>query len=312
MSSKIITASVKDMRMLFREKTFTLILAIFILMGITSTYIGWSSQHTIQQVYDETARELMRSGNTAPPSPLSSISPLSLMKNMIIYMVLIGSILAIILGHSLLVNDRKSNVTKIIFSRPFSKKEYLLGKIVTVSAILLFALILSMVLSTIPILILSAISMVSVINMLVFYSVSFIFLAGFACLGVFFGLKENNSTKAILLPMIIWILIIFALPELGSALYPTSSLNPILPETRILDSQSLKIIHTIIYPLSISEQYKEFSANTLGISSSQTSNISAYPQLTQLIILLAWLITCLGLSYHAITKFDASSGDNYE
>jgi hypothetical protein len=62
-----------------------------------------------------------------------------------------------------------------------------------------------------------------------------------------------------LLSLTIWIIITFVLPDLTSALYPTASLNPVLPATQVLSSPVLDIIHNIFYPFSISQHYKELS-----------------------------------------------------
>jgi len=303
----------KDRRLLFKDNTFLIILAIFILMTIASTYIGWSSEHTITRVYDETAKELLAAGKPVPSSPFVSTPPLAIIQNMIIYVILIGALLSITLGHIISINDRKAGVTRILFSKPFSKKTFFLGKILSSLQILLIVLLFSFIVSIISILILGSFSIQSFTGLLIFYIGSFIYLAGFTFLGLFFGLKTKNSTQAILIPLLIWIVITFALPELGSALYPTSSLNPILPQTNILDSPILSTMHNIIYPFSISEQYKEFSSNALGLTSNALpTNITPYSQEVHLLLLSLWFLLILGLVAYAVKKYDASEGDNYE
>lgn len=311
-NSKAVDIAKKDLQLLAKERTFILILLIFFLMSTTSTYIGWSSQQTVRQVYDVTAQELITEGKTVPPSPFSLIPPLDIMKNMIIYVVLIGALLSIVLGYTVAINDRKAGATRLLFSRPFAKKNYLFGKIGAVSILLFLALLASLIISTFSVALFHPVSLQLFSSILIFYGASFLYLAGFACLGLFFGLKMDSSTKAIVLPLLIWIVITFMLPELGSALYPTSSLNPVLPATTVLGSPVLQTIHSVIYPFSISEQYKEFSANSLGLSNVSETGIVVYPQEVHLLILFAWLFLSVGLSYYAMKKFDAAQGDNYE
>ena len=303
----------KDRRLLFKNNTFVIILAIFILMSLASSYIGWSSQHTITNVYDATAKELVSAGKPVPPSPFESTSPLAIIKNMIIYVVLIGALLSITFGHVIAINDRKAGVTRILFSKPFSKKTFLLGKISSSLQILLIALLSSFIISILSLIVLNSFSIQIVSSLLLFYLGSFIYLAGFTFLGIFFGLKTKNSTQAILIPLLIWIVITFALPELGSALYPTNSLNPILPQTNILDSPVLSTLHNVVYPFSISEQYKEFSSNALGLTTNTlATNISPYSQGIHILLLCFWFLLTLGLTIFAVRKYDASEGDNYE
>ncbi len=303
----------KDRKLLFRENTFRIILAVFIFMSIASTYIGWSSQHTITSVYDAVAKELTSAGKPVPPSPFSSTAPLAIVKNMIIYIILIGALLSITFGHTIAINDRKAGVTRILFSKPFSKTSFLLGKILSTMQVLFIALFFSFIVSIISLLVLGSFVFHSLAGLCVFYLGSFIYLAGFAFLGLFFGFITNSSTKAILIPLLIWIVITFALPELGSALYPTSSLNPVLPQTNILDSPVLSAMHRIIYPFSVSEQIKEFSSNALGLTGEFLStNITPYSHWGNFSILIMWFCLTLGLTAYAAGKYAASEGDNYE
>jgi ABC-2 type transport system permease protein len=311
-NSKAVDIAKKDLRLLAKERTFILILLIFFLMSTASTYIGWSSQQTVRQVYEVTAQELIAEGKTVPPSPFSLIPTLDIMKNMIIYVVLIGALLSIVLGYTIAISDRKAGATRLLFSRPFTKENFLFGKIGVVSLLLFFALLASLIISTISVALFHPITLQLFFSILIFYGASFLYLAGFACLGLFFGLKTDNSTKAVVLPLLFWIVITFMFPELGSALYPTSSLNPVLPATTILGSPVLQAIHSVIYPFSISEQYKEFSATTLGLSNVSETGVVIYPQEIHLFILFAWFFLAVGLSYYAMKKFDAAQGDNYE
>lgn len=309
---KITNIVINDVKILTRNKTFILIITLFFLISIVSIYIGELSQYTINQVYDESIKQLIMSNKPVPPSPFSSTPPLDMMKNMIIYVTVIGSLLAIILGHVVVINDRKSNVMQILFSRPISKKQYLIGKLSSTSIILALALSISMMISIGALYISNSLLFSSIFDVLIFYGFSFLYLIGFAYLGIFFGMRENNSTKAVLLPILFWILILFVIPELGSALNPTSSLNPILPDTQILDSPILTTIHNVIFPFSISEQYKNLAANSLKLIPNAVTYTISYSTITSTSILISWIIFSIGLSSYAIIKFDASAGDSYE
>ena len=307
-SSALIIAG-NDIRLIFREKNFLIIILIFILMSALSSYIGWASQHILHLVYNSSAAQLLTAGKTVPPFPLTDLSPLYLMKNMIIYVVLIGALLAIIIGHTLSTNDRKAGVTKIIFSKPVTRSSFYLGKIIASSAILLFALGVSMVVSLITIIVISPIHMSTFLDICIFYTSSFLYLAGFSYLAIACGFLTDSSTKGILLPLLFWIVIIFVIPELGSALYPTSSLNPVLPSVTTLDSPILTTIHSFIYPFSISEQYKDFTSGILGVQRAiPASNIVGFPSWLHLVILIFWFIYTLEYLFGEVRGFNAAEG----
>ncbi|NOX16630.1 MAG: hypothetical protein GXP61_11535, partial [Epsilonproteobacteria bacterium] len=241
-----------------------------------------------------------------------SQEPLIIIKNMIIYMVLIGALLSITFGHIIGINDRKAGVTRILFSNSFSKNSFLMGKSISTLSALFLAIVLSFFISIASLFLVGVFSFTNLVNVFEFYLLSFVYLAGFAFLGIYFAIKTNSSTKAILLPLLLWIIITFALPEISSALYPTSSLNPVLPQTNLLDSPILANIHKIVYPFSISEQYKELSANILGFTQNTPTNISRYSSLGHIGSLAVWFFTTFFMSFIAVKKYDTSKGDDYE
>ena len=284
----------------------------FILISLASTYIGWASQHTVESVYQESAITLQSLGKTVPPSPFSNLPPLEIVKNMIIYIVLIGSLLAITIGHSIGTKDQKAGVVRILFSKPLTKKEFLIGKALSLGLILLAILTVSLTISAVSVAILSQMSVVLLMQLIGFYAISFFYMLGFGFLGLGFGLMKRNSAVALLSPIIIWVIITFALPEMSSALYPTGSLNPVLPQTDVLNSPVLSTIHNIFYPFSISEHYRVFASGLLNLQETSENVYSSYSPIFCIFILAAWAIVTSGVLIYSMSKFDISRGDIYE
>jgi ABC-2 type transport system permease protein len=301
-----------EIQHLLRERTFFLILTVFIIITLASTYIGWASQHTIESVYQESVITLESIGKTAPPSPFSNLPPLEIVKNMIIYVVLIGSLLAITIGHSIGTKDQRAGVVRILFSKPLTKKEFLLGKTLSMGLVLFAVLTVSLIISGVSVAILSQLSFVLLLRLIGFYAISFFYMVGFGFLGLGFGLMKRNNAIALIIPIIFWVIITFALPEMSSALYPTSSLNPILPQTEILNSPVLSAIHNIFYPFSVSEHYRVLSSEILNLQKTSGIIYTNYSPLICAFILAAWVIITSGVLIYAMSKFDISRGDIYE
>ena len=141
MTSRIDIIAKNEFKTLFKENTFTVLLIIFILMTIFSTYIGWSAKNTIINVYQETVKEISLKGiKEIPPNPFTGTPDLSILKNMIVYVFLIGSLLALVIGNNAFIRDRRSGVLRIIFSKFISKQTYIFGKIVGIFETLLFVI----------------------------------------------------------------------------------------------------------------------------------------------------------------------------
>jgi ABC-type transport system involved in multi-copper enzyme maturation permease subunit len=304
MNSSVMIAR-HEIQSLFREKTFLLLLVIFTFMTIASAFIGWSSQNTINQVYSVAAEQIRQSGQIPPPSPFADYPHLNLVKNMVIYINLIGGLLAIIAGYAAGVRERKAGVAKLLFSRPVSKREYLSGKLLGISVVLGIVMVFAAMISVVSSAVLVNLNAQDVISLFSFYGFSFVYLLGFAFLGFSFALVKEHEVVALLIPIIFWVAITFVLPELTSALYPTGSLNPTLPQTDILQNPTLQTMHDVVYPFSISEHYKETAATILGTTSAGTGGqVSSW--IFNAVTIFSWMLLCLAASCIAMFTFDKS------
>lgn len=312
MAGSLIVAS-QEIGAIFRQKTFILLLVIFIGMTLASTFIGWFSVHTIQSVYDWTVTLLTSQGKAAPPPPFANATHLSLLKNMVIYVVLIAALLAIIVGHMMGIRDRKAGVIRLIFSRNITQRQFLWGKVLGMVVVLGGLLLAAAVISIVSSALLARLTFTDMARVLSFYGVSFLYLIGFSLFGLVFGLTRRTGTLALLVPLMFWLAITFVLPELSSALSPTASLNPTLPQADINQSAVLNVIHTVIYPFSISEQFKTITEVILQAPSGMAiTGLFVYPSWLGYLMLPLWTLGSLLYSFKAMKKFRPSQGDLYE
>ncbi len=296
-----------EVRAVRRDRTFILLLAVFLGMTLASTYIGWSSHHTIQSVYDSSALLLQQAGSPVPPPPFESLAPLSLTNNMIVYVVLIGPLLALTLGHLAGLRDRRAGVVGILFSRTITARQFLTGKVLSIVLVLACVLGFAWLVSVTSSMAVSRIEFGDAARLAGFYGLSLAYLVGFALLGLLLGLMAKSGALALLVPILVWMAITFVLPELGSALHPTASLNPTLPQTDILESSILSTLHSAVYPLSLSEQFKTAAEGLLMLPTQ--SPITAAHQLpvwAGFISVPAWAAALVAACYKAMGHFNPS------
>lgn len=298
-----------ELALLIRERTVYLLLGVFFLMATLSTFIGFATEHTIMNVYKAAASELAISGQNAPTFPINN-TPLGIITNMIIYNVLIGSLLAITLGYFIGVHDRVSGVLRILVSRPVKMKDVFLGKTLALVAVIALLLGVAFLISIASLTLFGVFSYAATVHVAFFYSVSFLYIAGFAFLSMVFAFAMRSATSALLYALFIWMAITFALPELGSALYPTSSLNPVLPPSTVLESPLLSVTHAVVYPFSVSEHYKSLSANILGVDSVTVGTPVVSP-FAHFVTVLLWFLLTLGISFRFFTSIDPTLETHY-
>ena len=281
-----------ELKLLLREKLFLVISFVFLGLTIAAAFIGWSTSNTINHAY-ALSLPFLAQGAQLPPNPFAHVSHLSLQRNLSVYLFLIGSLLAIIIGYSATLRDRISAVAALTMTRSLSKRQYIVAKAVAVSIVLAGLLVLSygislLISSLFPELRLSIDQMV---KLGLFYALSWVYLLCFGLIGLISGLLARSQTVALLIPVTIWIIIGFVVPQVISGLEPTALLNPVtITPTSQLPSFFTQM-QTIIGPFSFAQNYKVAAGVLLEFSSSvpnMVMMISSVFGATAIAILVLW------------------------
>ena len=238
-------------------------LATLLVMSALAGVLGWSSHHTIVRVYDEAVKLLAKTGQPAPPNPFTLKPTLSLLSNMVVYIPLIGALLALIVGHLSIVDDETNGIARLIFTRQLSRTSYVLGKIASAAVALAAVLLASFAVSALSVLFVNHTITASELSRLaLFYGLSWLYLMVFALIGMVVVLITRRRPIALLVAMAAWLVITFAIPQLTSGLRPSQSLNPITDP--VSTSQTFFKITSHARPWSLVEQYKQASGHILG------------------------------------------------
>lgn len=263
-----------------RARTAHLLLFVFIGMVIASSVIGWVTNQTVTSVYEK----ILADGLTSAPNPFTGVSPLYYARNAVIYVLLIGSLMAIVLGVQATLRDRKAATADLVLSRPVGSAGRLLGQLAGLGVVLAAVIGISFFVSWVIIGIISGapLGWDDTARMVAFALLSWVLLTTFALLGMLSGLRSKQETTALLVPFVIWSAIAFVLPQLGTAARPVSLLNPV-PAVNPTGGY-FDIVSVVTGPLSITEQFKRASSIILQdptVTGDATSSV---------LILLAFLI----------------------
>ncbi len=266
MSTMVGTIARHQILSLRRQRTFLGLLATLLVMTALAGVLGWSSHRTIVGVYDESVKLLATAGKPAPQNPFRLKPTLSLLSNMVIYIPLIGALLAVVLGHVSLADDETNGVGRLVFSRQVTRTTYVIGKIVSAAAVLVAILAVSLVVSALSLVIVnrSSPNMAEIGRLATFYGLSWLYLMVFALVGMATVLITRRRSLALLSAMGVWLVITFAIPQITSGLRPTQSLNPITDP--VSTSQAFFRATSKARSFSIVEQYKKISGQILQTS----------------------------------------------
>ncbi|MCU6481817.1 ABC transporter permease [Arthrobacter sp. A2-55] len=244
-----------------RERLPQLLLAVFVGMIAASAFIGSSARASVAGVY----REVVRQGLTAAPNPFDALSPLYYARNTVIYIVLIGALLAIVIGVRSTLRDRQARTADLILSRDVRPSHYLGAKLTGLALFILALLAVSAVINIgcISIVTGHAMSFDDGARIASLYAVAWLFMLPFVGLGMASGICSSSSTTALLVPIVIWSVMIFILPLLGTAAHPVSLLNPVAAPPAA-QSGFFAVTSSLVAPLSLGEQFKHVSALILS------------------------------------------------
>ena len=90
----IATVASHQVLSLRRQRVFLALLITLLTMAALAGALCWSSHQTIVRVYDEAVKSLAANGQPVPPNPFLLKPTLSLLSNMVVYIPLIGALLA--------------------------------------------------------------------------------------------------------------------------------------------------------------------------------------------------------------------------
>ncbi len=293
---------------IFRERTVALLSGLFVVLVLVSAYLGWSATSTVNAIYADAASYLKSTGQVVPPNPVLDISPLSLLRNMSIYVSLIGALAAIVVGYQLIAADRKSGVVPLLGSRPFQRGAYARGKITALAQVLGALMAIAGVISVATFLLLPqfSLSVLGWLKLFAFFALSFGYMMLFGLLALAAAAKSKSESAGLLLPVTVWLTITFILPSLTANIHPTAAINPISALAPPPDTPFFHWTGALIGPFSLAESFKYLSAELLDFLPPTARVHSLVPPLPDLLIALA---LAGYLAVRAMLRMDMTRGD---
>ncbi|WP_210509232.1 ABC transporter permease [Naasia sp. SYSU D00057] len=270
-----------------RSRTAHILLWVFVGMVLVSSLIGWITNRTVTGVFDRIRAE----GLTSQPNPFTGVSPLTYERNTVIYVLLIGALMAVVLGAQASLRDRKSGTSALVLSRPVGTASRLLGQLAGIGAVLGVVLGGSVGASWVVLGIIDAAPLgpEHTLRLLAFAALSWVLLMAFAVLGMLTGLVSRSETTALLVSFVLWSAIAFVVPQLGTAARPVTLLGPV-PHPAATGGW-FDAVAAVTGPLAVTEQYKRAAGVLL-----QDRNAQAGDWTGALVVAAALLILVLVLA----------------
>ena len=298
----------QSVRFVLRERTVALLSGMFVVLVLISAWLGWQATATVNRIYLDAAAFLAGAGQPVPPNPVLDISPLTLMRNMSVYVSLIGALAAIVIGNRLVALDRKAGVLPLIGVRPISVSDYALAKIAALLGLILGLALLAGIVGAATLSLLPAISVTAGQwgQLAAFFGISALYMAAFGMFGLAAGAWARSETVGLLLPVTAWLTLTFVAPQLTANLNPTAALNPISGLAPPPDTAFFHATGQALGSVSLADAYKFASASLLDVLPPGIASPAIIPPIPVLLLALA---LALAMAWRALTGLRMATGD---
>ena len=265
----IFIASFKnEIRSSLRDRNPQIIIFIFLILTSLSTLIGWLTVRNVSKIF----LDVKALGLTKVANPFAGVQSLYYVRNSVIYVILVGSLMALILGVQSSLRERQSETAVLIKSRNVAPGTLYLGQIAAISVILLASEIFTTLVTYISIWLIQGKSMDSstTLSLISFLLISWILLCGLSAIGILFGSIAKSEENAFLNPFVSWSVVLFVIPLVVTGVRPIALLNP----TPSLSQSSgiPTLVHDLLDPIMLMEHFKAISNWLLGLDPTQRMN----------------------------------------
>ena len=293
------------------DRTVVWLAALFMVMVLMSAYLGWSATATTNEIYAQAAVALKAEGRPVPPNPTVSDSPLAMLRNMTTYMSLLGALVAIVLGHQMIIDDRRSGVFPLLASRPFSRSSYAFAKLAALFLTLLGLLALALLTNAVTMFALAGArtSASDWLGLLNFYGISGLYLLLFGLGAMAAASLFRSETMALLAPITIWMALLFVLPQVAANINPMAALNPVKAMVAPPGGSFFAVAGPLLAPMSFTSTYRDLTATILGFAPADVAGLGTAGGMLSLLIADVFLAAATVLS---LLRLDPTRSDTSE
>lgn len=251
---------------LARERTIALVAALFAALVLVSAYLGWSATSTVDAIYASATHWFEANGKPVPPNPVTQGSPLALLRNLTIYISLIGAFSAIVIGYRMVETDRRAGVLPLIGARPLERLDYARGKVSALALAVGGLAALAGVVGAATLAILPSVHLAAGdwARLVAFFSLGWLYMMTFGLIAIGASARARSETVGLMVPTVVWLVLTFVWPALTGNILPTAAINPIsalapAPQSTIFDLSAM-----LLGPFSLAEAYKYLGAELMG------------------------------------------------
>jgi ABC-2 type transport system permease protein len=217
MMNTVLIIARKEFQQAFHNRLFLTITALFLALSVLSVYIGSTTKRTEMRIYDERIAELTAQGVTALPTP-PEIHTLTILSNLTEYIAIVGAIVAVVLGHNALIEEKESGGLILILTRPVYRDQLLIGKLLGNIAVIALLLALAFVFNLLLLILIGGLvpSLGEVLRLVGLVGLALVYMSIFLIISIMFSISITSSANVFLLALTFWMLVSFVIPQMAA------------------------------------------------------------------------------------------------
>ncbi len=267
-SHRIVELARHEYRAAVRSRVLVILITILVVVTIASVFIA-SVTHRTQVADYETYKTAAQANGLARITP-SPLAPMSLLRGAFEYLQIIGSVIAITLGYLSVSRERSNRTLALLRSRPLSGAELGTGNLLGAVGLMTTMVGVTAVAGVACIGIIGHdwVNLRELLQLLLAYVVSVVYMTGCYLLAVWCAAKASNPINGLLAALCVWLVIVLVFPQIGDTLdsdnqipgglFKALGLNRKDETAVLLHFSKFEIIRTRIEYLSFAQHYQRF------------------------------------------------------
>lgn len=249
-----------------RDRSILLLLGFFAVMVMVTAWLGWSATTTVNAIYADAVSYLSVSGQIVPPNPIGETAPLSVLRNLGVYISLVGGFAAIVLGQLVIEADRRAGTLPLIATRPLTRSAFMRGKIYAVLIATGVMISITAVISLVTLLLIPALAItgLDLAHLALFFLISWAYLVVFGLVALGAAARISTTAGGLIAACVLWLVIGFVMPELTANVHPTAAINPISTLAPTPQTALFAVMSQVLGPFSLSESFAWLSGDLLA------------------------------------------------
>ncbi len=305
MSGRLVIAR-KEWRSALHSDVFLVMAALFLIMSVASVYIGSSTKGAEMKAYQDIVQLAKEQGGEIPAAP--EIYPLSILANIVDYIVMIGAVLAIFLGYNAFHAERESGTLRILLTHPVTQRDVVAGKLTgaagMISAMLAATFLMNLLLFMVTTKLVPTAEEAA--RLAICLVMAFVYMMTFYGSALWVSLKAHDGAFAFLVMMIVWIFITFVIPQFADTqrnfAFAISNLSGMV--TKVPSETALSRLISLFSPAAQFTNLGNALLQADGLAS-PGFGVLMQAQAPVALYLVAWGLAPLFAAFHAANREEA-------